>query len=181
MTMQLHRIQAKLFLENPEELDMEALIPVFHSWIQEQAFEELLIDVANYAHVPDGPGVMLIAHEADYGIDLTYGRPGLIYTRKRDVPEETAEAIGLALGQVLQAADRLEDETDLTFDRNEIEVTFLDRLQIPNEAASLDLVRESLDSALGASFPDADPHIEWTERDRRMPFGVRALLKPVAA
>lgn len=180
MTMQLHRIQAKLFLENPEALDMEALIPVFHSWIQEQAFEELLIDVANYAHVPDGPGVMLIAHEADYGIDLSGGRPGLMYTRKRDVPDMLRDAVALAVDRVLQAADRLESDTDLAFRRDEIEIVFLDRLRVPNEESSLDIVSGPVRSVLGDAFPEAELTLKWTQADRRLPFGVHTHLAEAA-
>jgi len=33
----------------------------------------LLIDVADYAHVPDGPGVILIGHDVDYGIMNRHG------------------------------------------------------------------------------------------------------------
>ena len=44
---------------------------------------ELLIDVANYAHVPKGPGVVLIGHGSDYFMDEGEGRLGLLYNRKR--------------------------------------------------------------------------------------------------
>jgi hypothetical protein len=43
-------------VNDAEKIDLEAVIPVFHRWIQEQIFDELLLDVANYSHVPDGPG-----------------------------------------------------------------------------------------------------------------------------
>ena len=36
-------------------IDLTQAIPVFHRWIQEQALPGLLIDVADYRHVPEGP------------------------------------------------------------------------------------------------------------------------------
>ena len=34
------------------EPDLTPLIPVFHDWIQGQVFGDLLLDVADYRHVP---------------------------------------------------------------------------------------------------------------------------------
>ena len=51
-----------------------------------------MIDVANYAHVPKGPGVALIGHGTDYFIDEGEGRLGLLYNRKRGAPDAGAAA-----------------------------------------------------------------------------------------
>ena len=59
----------KLFLADAASLDLEPLIPIFHSWITGGAFNEMLLDVADYRHVPSGPGVVVIGHEADYSVD----------------------------------------------------------------------------------------------------------------
>ncbi|MBY0396577.1 MAG: hypothetical protein K2X91_08940, partial [Thermoleophilia bacterium] len=77
------RIGVKLYAEDPAAVRPDRFIPVFHGWIQRGAVPGLLIDVADYAHVPQGPGVMLIGHEADHAIDLGEGRPGVLYQRKR--------------------------------------------------------------------------------------------------
>ena len=45
-------------------------------------FGELLLDVADYRHVPAGPGVMLIGNEGDYSVDNTGDRLGIRYNRK---------------------------------------------------------------------------------------------------
>src|SRR5450755_4649168 len=61
--MQLQHVNVKLLIQNPGEASLEPLIPVFHGWIENRAAEdELLIDVADYIHVPAGPGVVLIGH-----------------------------------------------------------------------------------------------------------------------
>ena len=53
--MQLQHVNVKLLVQNPKEVDLEPLIPVFQSWIQDQAGGELLLDVADYRHVDAGP------------------------------------------------------------------------------------------------------------------------------
>jgi len=57
--MDAHKLQLKLFAEPQAGLALEAFIPVFHRWIKERVLtDDTLVDVANYAHVPEGPGGM---------------------------------------------------------------------------------------------------------------------------
>jgi len=53
--MELQHVNVKLFIEKPGEVDLGALIPVFQQWIEAQIFEGLLLDVADYRHVPAAP------------------------------------------------------------------------------------------------------------------------------
>lgn len=59
-----HKLQLKIFFaaDVAQGLALDPFIPVFHRWIEERTLPELVIDVANYAHVPEGPGVVLIGH-----------------------------------------------------------------------------------------------------------------------
>ena len=85
--MQLQHVNVKLLLQNAEGARLEPLIPVFHSWIEHQNGDELLIDIADYTHVPAGPGVVLIGHEGNYSVDNTGNRLGVRYNRKAAVDE----------------------------------------------------------------------------------------------
>ncbi len=88
-----HRIAVKLYLEDPQGLDPEELVPVFHRFIREELVDGIPIDVARYAHVVDGPGVLIIGHRKDYSLDLADGRPGLAATWKRDPEGDLADRI----------------------------------------------------------------------------------------
>ncbi|MEX2393577.1 MAG: rhodanese-like domain-containing protein [Actinomycetota bacterium] len=59
--------------------DLDPAIEVFHRFIQQGLVEGLILDVADYRHVQHGPGVLLVGHDIDYGINHT----GLTVTRKR--------------------------------------------------------------------------------------------------
>ena len=87
--MEPHRIAVKLYLENPEGIDPEELVPVFHRFIREDLVGGIPIDVARYGHVSDGPGIMIIGHQLDHALDLGDGRAGLSTTRKRDADAGT--------------------------------------------------------------------------------------------
>ena len=88
--MNLQKINVKFFLEKGEDIPLASFIPVFHRWIQEDKLEGLLVDVAEYTHVHQGPGVLLIAHEANYSVDEENGKRGFLYNQKR-TPEKSAE------------------------------------------------------------------------------------------
>ena len=64
-SMELQHVNVKLLLANPDAVDLAPLFPIFNSWIQNQAPSELLLDIADYRHVPDGPGVVLIGHQGN--------------------------------------------------------------------------------------------------------------------
>ena len=65
-------------------------VPVFHRLIQADALPgHLLIDVADYAHVPNGPGTLLVAREANVHMDRSDGRLAMAYVRKLPVTAAT--------------------------------------------------------------------------------------------
>ena len=134
--MELQHVNVKLFVKNPEEVDLEALIPVFHSWIQNQASGELLLDVADYRHVRSGPGVVLIGHQGNYSLDNTGGRLGVRYNRKAALEGTNQDRLVQATQAALAACQRLETEPRLDgkiqFNGREMEVFINDRLLAPN-------------------------------------------------
>jgi len=154
--MNAEKLQLKIYLtpESARTLDVEALIPVFHRWIKQHALPELTIDVANYRHVPNGPGVVLIGHGADYFLDEGEGRPGLLHNRKRaGVPP--GERLGDLAQRTLNAASLLERDMALTgkvkFATNELLFRVNDRLAAPNSDATFAALRPELE-ALGKTL-----------------------------
>ena len=133
----LQHVNFKFFLKDPESVDLHAVVPVFHSWIQEQATDELLLDVASYAHVKDGPGILLIGHEADYSLDLTDGHLGLRYNRKAPIEGGNVARLRQAARAALKALDRLEKDERLqnkvSFNGRDIQFFINDRLLAPTD------------------------------------------------
>jgi hypothetical protein len=172
--MSIKRISVKIFVENPDSVDLDQFIPTFHRWIQENASDELLVDVADYRHVHNGPGVILVAHEADYALNMEAGRPGLLYTRKRSVPENLSAALQLLVAQAVKAAQRLEQETDLRFRTDEVEIAFLDRLTVMNTEERFSDLRGEIEAALGSVYGGLRAQTERISHDAREPLTVRA-------
>jgi hypothetical protein len=139
--MELQRIGVKLFAEDTSSVHVREFVPVFHSWIQKQCIDgNLLIDVHDYSHIHNGPGILLVAHEGNFSTDLAEGRLGLSYFRKQPAPEGV-EVIAAAMRTALQAASLLEQEPAfsgrLRFLRDQALIIANDRLLAPNNATGL--------------------------------------------
>jgi hypothetical protein len=137
--MKSEKLQIKFFAKPNPRFDIEVLMPVFQRFIRESSFDELLIDVVDYKHVKDGPGVVMIGDANDYYLDEGEGRPGLLFSRKRHGagPEgRLREGFARALRActLLEAAPELEGT--LAFATDEVLIRLPDRLNAPNEDAT---------------------------------------------
>lgn len=173
--MSLSRLQLKLFVADPRATDLSAGVGIFQRWIRDGVLPELMIDVADYSHVHHGPGVLLIGHTSDYGLDMGEGRPGLLYARKRDFVGELAEQLREAFGRLWRAAALLESEPSLQpawrFRNDEILLRVPDRLHFSNTPAAFATLAPPLRDFLTELYgeperqPQFDLQQEGSERD----------------
>lgn len=184
--MNLQHVNVKIFVDGDLSVDMERFIETFHRWVAEQSMDgELLIDVADYRHVPAGPGVVMVGLEADYALDHTRDRPGLRYNRKGATEGTNQDRFRQAFTAAANACHRLEEEFDtLKFSRQEFELFINDRALAPNTPETFAAVKPELESfltdALGAAgfniAHDADPrHLFGTAIKLEKPFNLASL------
>ena len=155
------RLQLKVFLEPSAHFELEALIPVFHRFIRDQVIKELMIDVVDYSHVPNGPGVVLIGHSADYYVGALDGAYGLVYSLKRGGPGADAR-LEDSLRRVINFARLLEQESglNLRFKSGELSLRLTDRLHAPNDEASFASVKAEVESLFGRVYGGAPVSVE---------------------
>ena len=143
----LQHVNVKVYARTAA-LDLTPAIDIFHRWIQSEYGDHLLLDVADYRHVPAGPGVILVAHEAIYGLDEAGHQLGMLYNRRTRVAGEAADAIGLSWREALAACAQLEKEPgfggELQFDGAVAEVFVNDRRLAPNDEATAERLRAEL-------------------------------------
>ena len=171
------RISVKFFLNEPADIDLAKVVPVFQRWIQDHTVEDMLIDVIDYKHVHEGPGIVLIAHEGDYGFDLGDGRPGLLYVRKRDGGDTLKNQLNLIFCHALSACQQLEAEASLggiTFDYNTPKINFVDRLHTPNTPETFDIVREDVQTFLSSIYDNDSIELEAANQDKREIFAIHS-------
>jgi len=147
--MDAYKLQVKIYAEHDAGVTAETFIPIFHRWIKEHVLPELMIDVANYGHVPKGPGVALIGHGCDYFIDEAEGRFGLLHSRKRMAPEP-GDRLADAFRRALHAASLLAVDPavagKLRFRTGELLFRINDRLAAPNSDATFAAVKPELEA-----------------------------------
>jgi hypothetical protein len=105
------RVAAKFLLTDPTvPVQLEPFIGTFHRFIQQGVLDGLLVDVADYSHVPNGPGIVLIGHDVDYGLDLVGGRATSAVTIEffdRLVAPNSADAFEARRKEIEPVADAL--------------------------------------------------------------------------
>lgn len=151
--------------------DAELYVPIFHDWIREGALELVMLDVADYAHAPVSPGIMLVCHEVSFALDRSDERFGLYAQRRTPFSGSAEEAVAETIRQTLTVGTKLEQEPRvagrLVLDASRIRVEANDRLRIPNtdegEAVFEGVVRD----AFGLLLPDPELRIERVDNDPR--------------
>jgi len=188
--MNLQHVNVKFYVENPETIKLADFAAVFNTWIQKQRLEELLVDVADYLHVHNGPGIMLIGHEADYSLDNRAGRLGILYNRKEQLEGTTEDKLAQAARAALTVAQILEKENGLKFSGSEVQIIINDRLLVPNTAETFEALEPEVKAFFdklfdGAEFSLAhhnDPRERFTVHVKtEANFDVDTLLKNLSA
>jgi hypothetical protein len=150
----MDHFRVKVHARADSTADLGDAILVFHRWIQQNTIaDELLIDVADYRHVPSGPGVVLVGHDAFRSLDLGGRGLGLLYTRRTAMNGSVADKLRSAVEAAMTTCGLLEAEPEfagkLYFDKDDIEVSVNDRLLAPNNDATW----RALEPVLSEVFP----------------------------
>jgi len=154
--MGLYKFGIKLFIENSKDYSSKKFIPTFHNWIQNKSIpNHLLIDVIDYSHIADGPGVMLIAHEGQFSLDQEYKKPGMMYMRKTSIDSEFADCFHLVFATVQHAASLLASSTDNTLKFSNKSFRFIanDRRVAENTNKNRQLFQNKIDNIIKEKFP----------------------------
>jgi len=174
----LQKINVKLFLEAPSGADYDFLLPIFGRWRLEEGEE--IIDLADYLHVPDGPGCLLVSHRWHFGIDFTGGRPGIFLSTRKGLEGDAESRFAHALRACAEKGQRLLAEEEVPpgvrLRPGELEVVVNDRVLFPNCDESEETLRPGLVAALDGTYGKGACTLE-RERDPRRRLGW--LISPV--
>ena len=163
--MDAFKISVKFYVEDDTALSQHEFVPVLHAWIQNKLVpDHMLIDVADYAHVHNGPGTLLVAHEANFYLDRFDGRLGLTYSRKMPAEGVFRDRLRQAFKAALEACARLESDARLagriSFGLTEAMVRLDDRLLAPNTAETFEQVRSDLERLAAGLYEGSSVEIE---------------------
>ena len=129
--MDLQRLEIKFYIENEESISPDDAFRIFNAWIPVIS-DEVLVDVADYSHVPNGPYTLLVGHDHNYALDNTDCQLGLYCASKHADGIDPSAQISSVIAKTLQACQRLESESRVHFRGNELSLIINDRLNAPN-------------------------------------------------
>ena len=188
MSGDLQRICVKFYTKTGEPVDQTPLIDIFQDWIRTDRLDEIMIDIADYRHVANGPGMMLICHHTDYALDSAEGgRLGLLVQRKQPLTGSLVDRIVTVAQAGLRFIEALQRDAGvpegLTFDLSGFEVLPNDRLRVPNTDAGFAAIRDDVEAAAKRLYGNADIAIERRANHPRARLAavVRASATPVLA
>jgi hypothetical protein len=171
--MDLQKINIKFFVADPVSIQPESFVEIFNSWIQET--DGTYYDLADYSHVPAGPGVLLIAHEANVSIDNGENRWGLLYGRKRVADGSNRAKLRAACATALEYCRRIQEEPTLQgrlrFRGDEIFIVVNDRLLAPNTEETFLAIRPDIEALAQILYGESNFSLE-RELDSRRRLGV---------
>jgi len=189
--MDLQKLNVKFFVAPPDTVPLTDFIDIFHGWIQ--ATDGVYHDVADYSHMEAGPGIVLIANDANVSIDESGGRRGLLFNQKAPLAGSTQEKLGAVLRAALENCRRLEEEPALKgkikFSGDEVLLTLNDRLAVPNTTESFRALKSDLEAVAARLFNGASAALSYKEDPRKRfsvairtfePFDLAKLMANVA-
>ncbi|MDZ4801348.1 MAG: hypothetical protein SGI92_24590 [Bryobacteraceae bacterium] len=143
----MDHINVKIFATEGSVVNWPELIPVFHRWIRDNEVPGTPIDVADYAHVPNGPGILLIAHEAMFSVDNRAGRLGFLYNRRTPAEGDVTAKVRDAYDTAVSVAKKLEAEIrGVKFEPSRFEIFVNDRALAPNNEETDRVVRPAVEA-----------------------------------
>jgi hypothetical protein len=170
--MELQHVNVKLLLGPGAQFDLATLVPIFNTWIQTQSPGDLLLDIADYRHVPAGPGVIIIGNLGNYSVDNTGARLGVRYNRKAALDGTNQDRLAQATKAALLACQRLEADPllagKLKYGGQEIEISINDRLLVPNIPANHRILQGEFDTFARKLFGGGESSLSFTADPRSL-------------
>src|SRR5947209_213406 len=172
--MELQKINVKFFATDPNNPPLTDFIDVFHGWIQ--ATDGVYLDVADYSHMQAGPGIVLVADDANISIDETGNRRGLLYSQKSKLSGSNLEKLSTVLRTALENCQRLEQEPaldgKLRFAGNQVEIVVNDRLVAANTGEVFEEIRPEIDFLARRLYSTTNFTLLRNQQDTRQRFNV---------
>ena len=154
MSDDLQRIDAKLLLDAPSAPDIDSFLVIFDRWRQNEDHPSDWVDLADYAHMPSGPGILIAGKRDSFSINLNPPGPGLLTSVRSGLAGTLADRFREALRRARELAEAALAEPEFPKEfavrPGAWEIYVNDRLRFPNTDESDRIVRPALAAALRA-------------------------------
>ncbi len=155
MQSNLQRIDVKLLLDCPPDPDLDQFLVIFDRWRKADDHPADWVDLADYAHMPGGPGILIAGKRDTFSVNLNPPGPGLLTSVRSGLEGSLEDRFREALRRAREfnAGVMAEPEFPAEFSVREgaWEIYVNDRLGFPNTDPTDRLVRPAVAAALGVA------------------------------
>jgi hypothetical protein len=173
MAINLQNIQWKLHLDESTVGTPHEWFKAFAPWIPDSP--EVFVDVADYAHVEDGPVVFLSGHNVCYSLDSAGRRNGLLYERRQPAEGTNPEKLAESFTSLIKHASLLETDPEFKvkpkFLVQDVKFIINNRGIAPNNDETFAIVKPELSALLDKVY-GAGAYTLTREQDKRQRFMV---------
>ena len=179
MSADLQRIHVKMLAQAPPGFRLDPFLAIFGRWRQDKNHPAQWVDLADYAHMARGPGILLAGHQGNFAIDLNRPGLGVLYAGKKDFGGSNDERIVEAFRRCLDLAKALVAEpaypAELQLRPEAWEFCINDRLQFPNNDVTDGMLRPAIEAALNKLFGEGGCDMKRDDDPQlRYGFSIRA-------
>jgi len=178
MTADLQRIHVKMLADAPPDFRLDPFLAIFGRWRQDKTHPAQWVDLADYAHMAEGPGILLAGHQGNFVVDRARPGLGLLYAGKKDFEGANDERIVGAFRRCLDLTKALVTEptypAEMKLKPESWEFFINDRVYFPNNDETDAALRPAIESALNKLFGDGVTMERDTDPQRRYAFSIRA-------
>jgi hypothetical protein len=177
--MDLQRIDLKALLDAPRDVKLDALLGIFARWRNDKDHPACWVDLADYAHMSRGAGVVIVGKQGMFGVTRFDPGLGLFYSGRADYDGSYEKRILESFRRHLALAAALHREPDypaeLQATTGAWELSVNDRLNFPNTEQTDRLLRPAIEAALDKLFGSGSYEITAdNDHQRRYGFTLRA-------
>ena len=177
--MELQKLNVKFFVEQPNAIALTDFIEIFHSWIQ--ATDGVYHDVADYSHMQAGPGIVLVANDANVSIDESGNRRGLLFSQKAPLAGSNQDKLRQVFRSAMEYCRKLLAEPalrgKLRFSVNEALVSLNDRLLGEDSPAAFEALKSDVEAVAKELFRGATVTVN-RDADARLRLRLHIRISP---
>ena len=176
--MKLQKINVKLFTHTGQKIVLDPFLDIFARWREDATHPGRWIDLADYAHVAKGPGIMMIGKQGNLGLDLADPGPGILYANKRDLDGPAEDRVTETFRRCLTLTEALTAEPEYPQELSPRpgfwELSFNDRLETPNTDETDRLLRPAIEATIERLLGSNHTLIREANPNRRYGFVIHA-------
>jgi hypothetical protein len=177
--MDLQRIDLKALVDAPRDVDLDPLLGIFGRWRNDKDHAARWVDLADYAHMSRGAGIVLIGKQGIFGMTRFDPGLGLLYSGRGEYEGSCEKRVLESFRRHLALTTALLREPDYPAELKTLtgawELSVNDRLDFPNNEETDRVLRPSIEAALDKLFGPASYRIHpEDDRQRRYGFALQA-------